>query len=188
MKYYRLLPDMRLRDRMLFGDAAHIDNWRLLKPQPEDMEPMHLKVKCRNSGRLYDFGKAGYAGLPIVTKKFVDALAEIPEVSEQYFHTVFHSVEVEGVEKSLFLMIVEDYLDALDEEQSQFTIDDGSSHDREDLVGTYESIFKLKINPKKAEGRNIFYLDKAVGYLIVSQRVVDALEAAKITGASYIEA
>lgn len=51
----------------------------------------------------------------------------------------------------------------LDEEQSQFTIDDGSSHDREDLVGTYESIFKLKINPKKAEGRNIFYLDKAVG-------------------------
>ena len=189
MKYYVLRQDMS-NDRAngwYFGAIRHLDNWRFIEPHIEDMEPCTYTVNIFQDGNELDFSQLATISVPIVSKKFKQALAGLWEVDEPYKNIVMEPVVIAGKEgkQDYFVMIVETQIDCVDEEKSDFEKFENNDPVRPDLAGEYRGFFSLVIDPSKVGDHHIFRIKKSSTTLIVSEEVKRRIEAAGVTGASF---
>lgn len=170
-----------------FGAIRHLDNWRFIEPHIEDMEPCTYTVDIYQDGNELDFSQLATVSVPIVSKKFKEALAGLREVDEPHKNVVMEPVIIEGkeVQQDYFVMIVETQIDCVDEEKSDFEKFENNDLVRPDLAGEYRVFFKLVIDPSKVGDHHIFRLKKSSTTLIVSEEVKRRIEMAGVKGASF---
>jgi hypothetical protein len=191
MNYYVLRDDVFRENvvvgRWHLGKFLYIDNYKLYKPTVELMEPGTWKVPVYQDGIETDFSINGANGSPVISQKLKDALADIPEIQVPYRHTVIEPVEITNREVSTnyYVMITEDRLDCVDEERSEFQKFEKNDPIRPDLCGNYRTFFNLVIDPKRAQGRNIFRIQRRESALIVSEEIKKRFEAVGATGAVF---
>lgn len=187
MKYYLIRQDFSDSEKWVLGDIHHVDNWLFRDPPDHFMEPGQYHLDVRLGGAEVDYSLAGYASVPVVSDRFVDCLAGLPEVDEPYRNVVFERVHIKGAEVSrgYHLMIIEARVDCIDEEQSSFEVFEENDPVRPDLAGKYRIFSNLVVDGAKAGGRHIFRLEKYSGVVLVSEEVKFRLEQAGVTGAVF---
>lgn len=189
MKYFRIHPDVAMRERWILGDIRYADNWSFLDPPVERMEPCCYALDLLFDGVAVDFTVAGSASVPIVSARLCDALAGLPEIEELYMNTVMEPVSVEGAsgDAEYFAMIVESKFDCIDGTSSKFTRFAVNDPWQPPLSEENAAEFKLVLDASKIGDKNIFRL---VGYphaLIVSEEVKRRLVRAEMTGIAFEE-
>ena len=189
MKYFRVHPDVSMRERWILGGIRYSENWEFLDPYVECMEPCRYALDLHFDGVAVDFTVAGSASVPIVSARFCDALAGLPEIEELYRNTVMEPVSIEGASggAQYFVMIVESKFDCIDGASSKFTRFAINDPWRPSLSEENSSEFNLVLDASRIGDKHIFRL---VGYphaLIVSEEVKARLERAEVTGIAYEE-
>lgn len=187
MKYYRLRDDINFSKRWYLGDIQHVDNWLYRDPSVEFMEPGRGRLEVYQDGDEMDFTLTERYAVPIVSKKFFEALAGLEEIDKPYHHVIFNQVDI--VERpsleTYFVMVIETQQDCVDESKSDFKKFEVDDQVRPDLAGQYSAFFNLVIDPSKTDGRHIFRVKKHLGAIIVSEEVKNRLELSGITGAIF---
>lgn len=187
MKYYLLREDVQFPGRWYLGDIKHCNNWLFIDPPAEYMESCTYALEVLEEGVNLDFSLAGYASVPILSKKAKDALAGIPDVDEPYMNVVLEPVTVAGKQAldHYYVMIVETQIDCVDESRSVFEKYEVNDPVRPDRVGEYRVFLNLVIDPVKAQGKHIFRVKKHLGAVIVSEDVKLRLERAGLAGGLF---
>ncbi len=187
MTYYLLRQDTSIRDRWVLGPVRNVDNWRLIAPPVELMEPGGYTVDVRQEGVEVDYTLAGYAGAPVLSAKACAALAGLAEVDVPHRHVVLAPLVVVGrhSQQTCALMIVETRLDCVDERRSEFERFERDDPVRPDLAGQYQCFFNLVVDPARTASRHIFRLEKYPGALVVSGDVKARFERAGVVGARF---
>lgn len=187
MKYFRVWPDVDIQGRWHLGDIRHTNNWFLINPIVEFMEPGDYELDVSVQGLEMDHSFAGYADASVVSEKFRSAVADLPEVSEPYKNVVMERVFIEGqdVQQSYFMMIVETRVDCVDESKSQFIKYEANDPARPDRAGDYRAFTKLVIDAEKAAGWHIFRIARHPTALVFSGEVKRRLDDAGVTGIYY---
>ncbi|MCY9844854.1 imm11 family protein [Vibrio caribbeanicus] len=187
MKYYRLRDDINFSKRWYLGDIQHVDNWLYRDPPVEFMEPGRGHIEVYQSGEEMDFTLTERYAVPIVSKKFFEALVGLEEIDKPYRHVVFNQVDIVDRPslETYFAMVIETQQDCVDESKSDFKKYEVDDPVRPDLAGQYSVFFNLVIDPFKTDGKHIFRVEKHLGAIIVSEEVKNRLEAAGITGVLF---
>ncbi|WP_371875300.1 imm11 family protein [Pseudomonas tolaasii] len=184
MRYYWLRPQFAMPGKWVLGNIGHVDNWLFRHPPAEFMEPCTYTLDVLHDGAERDYSVAGYASVPVLSKRAYEALAGLPEVDEPYHHVVLEPVRIanKAVSQDYFVMVIETQVDCIDEQRSafeRFAVDDPV---RPDLAGQYSYFFRLVIDPSKTGGRHIFRVKDYLGAIIVSEEVKRRFEAAGLVG------
>jgi hypothetical protein len=181
MKYYRLLDN--LNDRWFlkapdFKDGQSI--WDFVTFGRISKLPYVPEVKIRNKGRRVNITFADFELL------IVDSLAKsiFPDIDVQ-FHPV--SIEDNNIKQDYSIMTLVRGLDCLNEEVSVFDIYEENDEIRPDLAGKYKTIYKMKLDPEKVGGCDIFRLLKYEVAIIVSENLKNRLVQEKISGVKFKE-
>lgn len=187
MNYYRIRPDLKVAQRWVLGDVRHIDNWLLIDPPVNFMEPGRYALDVAHVGCETDYTLAGYASAPVVSRKFLDALSGLPDVDAAYEHVVFEPVLIEGqdVVHEYYLMIVETQIDCLDEWNSEFVRFEEHDSVRPDLAGQIRAFHRLCIDADRVRPWHIFRMREHLSALIVSEEVKLRLESAAVVGIHF---
>ena len=187
MNYYLLRDDPHVSCRWQLGTIEHLDNWRLLKPDPVDMEPGRYHLQMRSPGVPLDYTHTLLYGLPVLSDTARDALLGLPEVDEPYANVVMQPLEIDGGpwRNDYFLMVVETRLDCVDETRSRFTRFEENDPVRPDKAGDYASFSNLVVDPNLIGGRHIFRLSKCETILVVSEEVKRRFEDASVSGCVF---
>jgi len=178
---------MAISERWVLGDINHINNWYLIEPPVNFMEPGTYSLSVTHPGREVDYSLAGYASAPVVSERLLSALRGLAEVDEPYENVVFEPVTIVGQETDhkYFLMIVETQVDCIDEARSEFVRFDDGDVARPDLAGQIRAIFKMTLDEDRTESRHVFRLKGYPSALIVSDEVKRRIEAAGAVGLSF---
>lgn len=187
MNYYLLRQDISISDRWVLGPVRDIDNWRLITPPVELMEPGGYAVDVRQYGVEVDCSLAGYASAPVLSAKARAALEGLAEVDAPHRHVVLAPLVVVGgdTDRTYFLMIVETRLDCVDEDRSEFGRFERDDPVRPDLAGQYQYFLNLVVDPGRTASHHIFRLEKYPGALVVSEDVKVRFERAGVVGARF---
>jgi hypothetical protein len=184
MKYYRLLDDMLLPNRWNLSAIQEIDNWVIARPPmlalDDPLRDKVLKIRLRNTGNALDFSFAGYAGVPVISFKALQALSGLDG-----FTALVAKVEGFVQETSYYALHVWDVADCVDEKLSRFEKFQVDDPVRPDLAGQYSAFFDLVVEPDRAEGKHLFRLTGSGNEIIVSEEVKIRLEAAGAVGAVF---
>jgi hypothetical protein len=84
-------------------------------------------------------------------------------------------------------MVVTNKLDSVDEKLSEFGKFVENDPVRPDLAGHYSWFTNLKVDKGKINSEDIFRIEKAEYYLIVSERIKAALEDIRASGLKFTE-
>ncbi|WP_426804524.1 imm11 family protein [Stenotrophomonas sp. SrG] len=187
MNHYLIRADMTISERWVLGDINHINNWYLIEPPVNFMEPGSYSLSVTHPGREVDYSLAGYASAPVVSERLFSALRGLAEVDEPYENVVFEPVTIVGQETDhkYFLMIVETQVDCIDEARSEFVRFDDGDVARPDLAGQIRAFFKMTLDEDRTESRHVFRLKGYPSALIVSDEVKRRIEAAGAVGLSF---
>ncbi|WP_282295042.1 DUF1629 domain-containing protein [Stenotrophomonas sp. PS02289] len=187
MKYFRIHPDLAMRQRWILGDIRYADNWSFLDPPVERMEPCCYALDLHFDGVAVDFTVAGSASVPIVSARFCDALAGLPEIEEPYTNTVMEPVSIEGASgvAEYFVMIVESKFDCIHGVSSNFIRFAFNDAWRPSLSDENSAAFNLVLDASKIGDKHIFRLMGYPHALIVSEEVKTRLERDGVTGVAF---
>jgi hypothetical protein len=180
MNYYRLLTDMYFPNRWYLGKIYGIDNWMFdMRPRDVPLEMQHM-IQLEPDGAEMDYTSASPYGVSVVSQTIKNLLHDIPDVA-------FMPLKIEGkvTAKSYYALVVYPHLDCVDEQKSDFKKFLPNDSVRPDRAGDYNGFFKLVIDPKKAEGHDIFRIARSGVELIISQKIKDRFDAAGVTGVIY---
>lgn len=122
MRYYLLRDNWDEKGKWRLSPIHQCDNWLFSNPPAEYMEPCIYSASVEEEGKHTDYTLAGYASVPVVSKRFKEALVGLKEVDEPYYHTIFEKVELSGshIETDYFVMIIETQIECVDEVKSSF--------------------------------------------------------------------
>ncbi|MEA9589731.1 DUF1629 domain-containing protein [Xanthomonas sp. WHRI 10064A] len=187
MRYYLMWQDVSIKSKWILDDIGYVNNWNFIDPPVNFMEPGGYSSKVRFDGFEVDYSLAGYASVPVLSKKAVDSLMGLPEIDEPYRNVVFAPVEIERkiLRQNYFAMIIETQIDCVDEVNSEFSVFEKNDPVRPDLAGTYRNFFNLVIDVSKVGEKHIFRLKKYLGAVIVSEEVKRRFEGAEVTGVAF---
>ncbi|MBB3802153.1 hypothetical protein FHR47_002401 [Xanthomonas arboricola] len=187
MRYYLMWQDVSIKGKWILDDVGYVNNWNFIDPPVNFMEPGGYSLRVRFDGIEVDYSLAGYASVPVLSKKAVGSLIGLPEVDEPYQNVVFAPLEIKkkNLKQNYFAMIIETQIDCVDEGNSEFSVFDEDDPVRPDLAGTYRNFFNLVIDTSKVGEKHIFRLKKYLGAIIVSEEVKRRFEDAGITGVVF---
>jgi len=169
------------------GDIRNVNNWIFIEPHPQYMEPGRHVLDVYAIGLEVDYSLAGYAGVPVLSKAAVRALDGLPEVDIPYVGVVFNPVEIVGqdVNDDYYVMIIEDLVDCVDEDRSEFEKFSSDDSIRPDLAGRYSYFLNFVIDPDKVGGKNVFRVYNYPGAIVVSEVFKDRFERSGIGGVLF---
>ena len=187
MNFFLMRPDLSSVGVWSLGDIRNVNNWILIQPTPQYMEPGRHVLDVDVNGVETDYSLAGYAGVPILSEKAVRALAGIPEVDKPYVGVVFNPVEIVGqnVSCDYYAMIDEDLVECVDESRSEFEKFAFDDSIRPDLAGRYSYFLNLVIDSDRVRGRNIFRVYNYPGAIVVSEVFKNRFERAGVVGVLF---
>jgi hypothetical protein len=182
MKYFRLADDVYFPSRWYLGDIIDEDNWQFVYGGKIDemLLPSQLYIELYQDGIAMDYTTNEAFSVPIISERIKMQLGGIKGLQ---FIPV--TLKDKKVDLKHFIMIVTATLDCVDEELSEFGKFVDNDPVRPDLSGHYSWFTKLIINPAKLNGEDIFRIDKAEHYLVVSERVKTAIEEIDATGVLF---
>lgn len=187
MRYYLLRQDVAVSGKWALGDIRHADNWKFSDPPVNFMEPGEYVLDVRFDGLELDYSLAGYASVPVLSRKARDSLVGLPDVDEPYMHVVLEPVAIEGKEVSsdYYLMVIESQVECVDESKSRFELYRSSDPVRPDLAGEYRAFYNLVVDASMVKGKHIFRLKKYLGAIVVSEEVKLRFERVGVIGAVF---
>jgi hypothetical protein len=185
MKYFRLIDDINFPQRWYLGDILETDdNWQFINGHKinDKLLPEKLSVLVYLDGKPMDFTTNEAYCVPIVSSRFKKQLEGIDGLQ-------FLPVTVKGnlYELSYFIMVVTNKKNYINEELSEFSKFVENDPIRPDKAGHYSWFSKLVIDPSKLKGEDVFRVDKGELYLVVSQKIKEAIEEINATGTVFIE-
>ncbi len=186
MRYFELNDDVEIPGRWDLGSPRNqqgeeVDPWQFSSGSPVDIESP-LKVPLRaGDGRALDFTEAG-VGTPIVSTRIGAVFEEVAPKDVQLI-----PVEVEAHPGQFYILVCTRVVKCIDDEASEevqyWTPEDGMP----EKVGTYSSVFGMRIDPAKVGNAQVFRPWGWTGALIVSEELKDALERAGAVGVRFTE-
>ncbi len=187
MRYFLMRPDLSLTGVWSLGDVRNVNNWILIQPPPQYMEPGRHVLDIYVNGVETDYSLAGYAGVPILSETAVRALDGLPEADTPYVGVVFNPVEIVGqnVSCAYYAMIIEDLVDCVDEHRSEFEKFAVGDSIRPDLAGRYSYFLNLVIDSSRAGERNIFRIYNYPGAIVVSEVFKKRFERSGVSGVLF---
>ncbi|MDO5658050.1 MAG: hypothetical protein Q4G36_06980 [Paracoccus sp. (in: a-proteobacteria)] len=184
MRFFRLLDDVEFPGRWHLSTISDADNWRLARPPVLGMDdPLRdqvLKVGLRQSGTPLDYSLAGYAGVPVVGFKVLQAISRLDGLT-----TIPAKVEGFQQKTSYHILHFWDEADCVDEGASQFEKYQVNDPVRPDLAGNYSAFVRLVIDPSRTRGKHIFRLARSGVEVVISEEVKRRFEDAGVTGAVF---
>lgn len=181
MRYYELYEDVYFPNRWHLGDINVDDNWQFVEGKAVDKNllPPNLSVEVSTHGTCLDYTTNGAFSVPVISEKIKNQLGDIKGVQ-------FIPVTIDTV-SNYFLMAITQKINCLNEELSVFEKFTENDPIRPDLAGHYSCISKLVVDSSKVNGENIFRIDKAEHFLIVSEKVKNAIEDINASGVKFLE-
>ncbi|HYV47712.1 MAG TPA: DUF1629 domain-containing protein [Myxococcaceae bacterium] len=139
-----------------------------------------LRLDFRRPGNPLDYTMAD-SGMPIASQRAAAIFREIagPDVE-------LIPVTVEGESEPYFIVNAIHAVDCVDEARSEGIRRWGPEDGRPERIGDYKPFDKLRIDPTRTEGRDLFRVKRCLVYLIASDRLKTALEGANLTGLRFI--
>lgn len=185
MKYYRLLDDINYPQRWYLGDIIETnDDWQFTSGQKinELLLSGNLSINVYKDGKPMDYTTNEAYSVPIVSARIK---AQLGDVKELQFIPV--GINGKGVSLSYFIMVVTEKKSCVNEDLSEFGKFIEGDPIRPDLAGEYSWFTKLIVDQNKINGEDIFRIDKATNYLIVSEKIKKAIEDINTTGVKFTE-
>jgi len=175
--FYSLNDDINFPDRWYLGDVINVDNWSLLKFVDTNKT---YQVKIYQLGQQMDFSQNEAYGVCIVSEKFKQALAGIPDVNFAKAEVVDSEVDTE-----YYIMSVPSVVKCIDEERSEFQKFEVNDPVRPDKAGEYRGFFKMVVNRQACESNSVFRVAGFDIEIIVSSEIKKALEKENVTGLKF---
>jgi hypothetical protein len=185
MKYYELRDDVNYPERWYLGDIVEVeDSWQFTSGNKIDeiLLPRELHIRIYQEGKPMDYTATEAYSIPIVSVRIKAQLDGARGLQ-------FVPVRIEGKEcgSDFFIMVVTNKLDSVDEKLSEFGKFVENDPVRPDLAGHYSWFTNLKVDKGKINSEDIFRIEKAEYYLIVSERIKAALEDIRASGLKFTE-
>jgi hypothetical protein len=183
MRYYRLSDEINYPERWYLGDITE-DDWLFVNGQKvnEGQFGVNICIDLYQDGEPMDYTTNEAYSVPIVSQRIRNQLAGVQSLQ-------FIPVKINGkeVNSTYFIMVVTSKKNCVNEELSEFGKFVENDPIRPDLAGQYSWFSKLVIDRGKINGEEVFRVDKAANYLIVSERIKEAIEEINSTGVKFTE-
>jgi hypothetical protein len=185
MRYFQLSEDVYIPGRWNLGrlvDSRGQEVWPslLMRGEPAHFED-RLVVSIRSPGNPLDFCHAAFS-IPIVDARIASVFSELAPNDVQLI-----PVEIGSQPKRYFILNATRLLKCIDDEASEevryWKPEDGVP----EKVGTYFSVFGMRIDPTKSGDAKVFRTWGWTGALIVSEDIKQALEQVRATGMKFEE-
>ncbi len=182
-KFFKLVEDIYIPNRWYPGKILDVDNWAFSLPRPVAHNQAPFELTISQDGDQTDYSQAGSCAVHIGNDRVVEILSKYKKV--EFFPLLIKKPRYKG---NYHAIKVHEYLDCLDESQSEFQVFTENDPIRPDLAGQYHSIITMRIDVRKiSDDTHIFRLSKDRITLIVSENIKIALEKEDITGCWFIE-
>jgi len=179
MRYFDLFDDMSVKGRWHLSEvtaAGEEVNWPLTDGRPYQ-GMTRVAVEVQYPGPPLDFTLTAF-GVPVASKKLAAAVRAVAKGDVEGV-----PARIEGHSGFEVLNVVRT-VDCLDEQRSRFTI--WTDKDQPEKVGHYESVPRLRVDPKRISGdAHLFRLARWEVALVVSERLKEAMERAGCRGARF---
>lgn len=178
MKYYRLQDDINYPNRWYLGTIINDDdNWKYVIGDNIDNYSSELEAKVSQDGSEMDYTITNAYSVPIVSERIKNQLYNLSDIQ-------FIPLKIVGRKSDLkyFIMVVANKIDCIDETKSKFNKFEVNDPVRPDLAGHYRGFFRLVLDESRIEGKDVFRINKAENYLIISDRVKEALQNISASG------
>lgn len=178
MTYFDLRDDMEVPGRWVLGEIPGVDPWQFSAGKPA-MVNRPLAFEVLLEGIALDYSTSP-TGVPVVTPRAADVLAEVCGSQVQLIE-----VSVQGRQGPFFIANATRTADCVDEQSSRgvrkWTAEDGQP----DRIGDYQGFDELKIDPSRTGDLDFFRVARDTITLIVSDRLKQAMEEAKLVGPKF---
>lgn len=179
MKYYKIIDDLDVPKKWVLGNVNFVnegDFWRYIRAGKVDVPNYELSVNIRKQGSKVDFNLADFE-LFIVNEK-VKNLIQTDDVQ-------FIPVNVFNEEEKYFILALNVEIDCVDEEHSNFDKWLDNDPIRPDKAGQYKTFYKLILDYKKADNKDLFRVKKFNSIAVISERLKSIFEKNSVTGIKY---
>lgn len=177
MSYYELTDDINFPSRWYLGDIAFADNWELAQQIDTERE---YEIKVSRDGSEMDYTCNEAYGVPVVSKKFKEALAGIADIKFAKANIIGKNTGGE-----FYIMAIPNKLECIDEEESEFQKFEVNDLVRPDKAGEYRGFFKMVVDPDKCAGFNLFRVKGFSAAVVVSAEIKQKLESAGVSGTKF---
>lgn len=184
-RYYRIYDNVYVPERWHLGlpvdrHGEWIDTWQFKEGKVLNIEgPIRFPVKPTGVALEYSLSM----GVPVVHRRVVSLFESLGIEKE----VQFIPSEVEGQAEPWFILNTLQVIKCIDDARCEEVVYWGPEDGEPENVGEYQNVVGLKVDPAKIGNANIFRTWGWLVALIVSERVKQAMEAAGITGAKFIE-
>lgn len=180
MKYYRLLDDLRLRNRWFLGDINFLhenDMWNYISANEVINLQDNYAVDISQKGKPLDLTFGNFEIL-ICNGKAAEIFGnDVQKIS----------ITIKGEVAQYFIIVIKSELDCIDKEQSVFKTWEIGNEIRPDLAGTYQCFSKIVVDPKKINDQNIFRIKGFNVAVIVSSKIKNLFESNNFSGVTFRE-
>jgi hypothetical protein len=180
MKYFLLKNDLNYPKRWFLGPIAlpsPFDFWKFTGIGPIEDETDDLQVKITESGSVLDFTFSDF-DIPIINEKVASFFPE-------------HEVQLIKVQAGLFtklyILMILNALDCVDESLSSFEKFDENHSIRPDLAGNYEVFYKLVLDKSRCAEFSIFKIKGCSHYIIVNEKIKNKMMDSNVKGVLFQE-
>jgi len=184
-RYYDLWDDMLIPGRWVLGDVRDargeldwINPGQFTSGRPANISAP-LVVEVLSPGKTLDFSIT-HCKVPVVNKRAADLLGLVCGNQVQLI-----PVSVRGCSEPYFIANATRTADCVDEQRSEGVRVWTAGEGRPDRVGDYHPFDRLRIDPGRTNGLDIFYPARYTGALIVSERLKRAMEEARLEGPQF---
>ena len=180
MRYFRVLSDLNVTRRWFLG-CVKSNNEDISDDIREGKEfpKQNLQVDIQNEGNSLDFTFAAF-DVPIISNRIVDIFnfddIELTPVKVQNQSNIDY-----------FILRTKKYLDAIDKENSEYTLWDESNSFRKDLIGEFRSFSRIKISSDVSENDKIFRIKNYSVVLVVNEKIFKKCVDRKVSGIFFEE-
>lgn len=181
MEFYRILDDINMPNRWFLGRINFeigSQFWKYISAGTVETPSKKLIVSLREFGVPLGITMADF-GLLVVNSK-VAALFSENEVQKI-------PIEIENFSNRdlFYLLIIKNEFECVNKEKSEFDIWELNNDIRPDKAGQYKTIYKLVLDPKLVEGKNIFRLKNYNVAIIINEVLKRKFEENNVSGVKF---
>lgn len=177
MDYFRIEDDLQFPGRWFLGEAF-IYGWQFIEGIPKKLEDI-ISVPVSKMGAELDFTYAAL-DMPVVKRELGELLQVAAAGSTQMF-----PVEVDNSSGRYSILNVVARAECVDVGQSEGVMCWSQEDGQADKIGQFRMIGKLRIDPRRVEGHELFRVKGWEVALVCSARIKQLLMERKTTGVRF---
>jgi len=181
MKYFRLLDNINYPQRWYLGDILPDENnWKFTYGSKVDelLLSKHMTVDVYENGNPMDYTTTEGYVVPVISKSLKRALEFANDI--QFLPVIIEEIQY-------YIMVVVSLIDCVNESESEFDLYTKDDLVRPDKAGEYKSFYKIKIDEKKTNGKDIFRLKGYDIAIIISEKIKNIIESINPLTSKFIE-